>query len=340
MKELRVAMLGYGGIARSHKNAYDAIKKRGLPIKLVAICDINSGQFEKASETNLGVEEKTSFEGISLYTSDDEMLAKEDIDIVDICLPTYLHCQYTVKMLNAGKNVQCEKPMALNIEQCAEMLEAAKKSGKKLMIGQCLRFSKDYLFLKECIDSGIYGKVKYAEFERLSMLPAWSFENWFYKTELCGGCALDLHIHDVDMIRFLFGEPEAVSATACNDVLQWQYINSNFFYGDGKLVHATASFLEPALKPFKAGFRVRFDKAEILYEDWKITVYPIDGKPFEPEIEESDYMADEQITMARLVSEVGIENNSNPPESAMKSVELVKQLCKSADNGGKKVVFR
>ncbi|MBE6596714.1 MAG: Gfo/Idh/MocA family oxidoreductase [Ruminococcaceae bacterium] len=333
MREIKVAMLGFGGIAKSHKKAYEIFEAEGTPIKLVAICDINGEQFTKSQKTNLGTAKKVNFDGINLYTDLEEMMAKEEFEMIDICLPTYLHKEYTLKMLRAGKNVMCEKPMFLNSEDCKEMIDTANECGKKLMIGQCLRFEPQYLCLKELIDNKKYGEVKQVSMERLSALPTWGFENWFTVTEKSGGCALDLHVHDVDMLRFLFGEPEKVSAVAVDDVTRWQYINSRFYYKNFTAI-ATGSWTESATTPFKAGYRVRFEKASVVLEGSKVTVYPDEGEIYDIEYANKNRMAEEIRLIATSIADSSVVNTSNPPESAMKTVELVEKLCESADNGG------
>ena len=85
MKEIKFARLGYGGIAKSHKHGYDILKEEGFPVKLVAICDIDEGQFTAAEEAiNLGSTYGTDLSGIALYTDIDKMLASEEFDVVDI----------------------------------------------------------------------------------------------------------------------------------------------------------------------------------------------------------------------------------------------------------------
>ena len=195
------------------------------------------------------------------------------------------------------------------------MLDAAKKAGKLLMIGMCLRFEPQYLFLKEIIDSGRFGALRYLNLSRLSPLPKWSFENWFQKTEKSGGCALDLHIHDVDMVRFLLGDPRAVSAVAQDDVTRWQYISSRFFY-DKFCVEAVASWMEAPGCRFAAGYRACFEKATVIL-----------GK--------ENRMAEEIRLLARCIDEGSEINTVNTPESAAATVALVKKLCESADLGGK-----
>ena len=82
----------------------------------------------------------------------EEMIAKEELDVIDICLPTFLHKEYTIKALQTGHHVLCEKPMSLCYEDCVQMCETAKKMGKKLMVGQCNRFSAPHLLLKKYVD--------------------------------------------------------------------------------------------------------------------------------------------------------------------------------------------
>ena len=334
MREVKIGMIGYGGIAKAHMGAYKKFIEEGTPIKVVSICDINPEQFESAEEINIGVGEKYDLNGISLYTDIDEMLAKEDFEIADICLPTYLHCEYTLKMFEAGKHVICEKPMALCEEDCHIMAEAAIKYSKQLMIAQCLRFDPNYLFIKKCIDENTFGKVIFAQMSRMSALPKWGFQNWFQHTECSGGCALDMHIHDVDMVRFLFGEPRTVSAVAYDDVTRWQYINSRFHFEDEKVVTATCSWEESDTTPFYSDCRIRFEKATVLILNDKLTIYPQNGKPYTPEYEHKDRIAEELRTIAMLVTGDISENTDNKAESSMKSVALVKKLCESADSGG------
>ena len=174
--------------------------------------------------------------------------------------------------------------------------------------------------------------------DRLSALPTWGFENWFTVTERSGGCALDLHVHDVDMLRFLFGEPEKVSAIAIDDVTRWQFINSRFYYKNFTAV-ATGSWTESATTPFKAGYRVRFEKASVVLEGGKVTVYPDNGEVFDIDYEKKDRMAEEIRLIASSIADTSIVNTANPPESAMKTVELVERLCESADKGGEILNF-
>ena len=96
MKEIKAALLGFGGIAKSHKKGYDLLAAEGANVRLVAVCDINPENFKKLDTAiNLGSDGDLSLGDLRTYTDCDEMLANEEIDMVDICLPTYLHKEYT-----------------------------------------------------------------------------------------------------------------------------------------------------------------------------------------------------------------------------------------------------
>ncbi len=334
MNEVRVAMIGFGGIARSHRNAYAQLAKEGAPIKLVAVCDVDEKRFVSASTTNLGVEKLANLEGINTYTDLDEMLAKEEFEMADICVPSYLHKELAIKVMKAGKDLLSEKPMALCHEDCEEMIKVSEEYGRKLMIGQVLRFEPTYLYLKKCVDEGTFGKLSHLFMERLSLYPTWGFENWFAYTEKSGGCAMDLHIHDIDMARFLLGEPKAVSAVAQDGISRWQYINSRLFYDD-LVVIVNGSWDETQTVKFHSGYRARFEQASvILDENGVVTVYPEKGEPYSPELPNVYRMAEEIRSIAAMTADHSLENKLNTPESACKSVHLVQLLCESADKGG------
>lgn len=335
---IKVGILGYGGIARSHRNAYEMLAEKGAPVELVALCDINPAQFTNLVTINQGGADTGIRKEYHTYTSLDDMLANEQLDTVDICLPTFLHCEYAVKLLKLGYNVQCEKPMGLDEAECKQILAAEQESGKKLMIGMCLRFDGAYTALKAIIDDGRYGKVNSAHFDRLGSLPGWgSFEGWYRDPARSGGVAMDLHIHDVDMIRFLFGEPKAVSSIATNCKVHSTTIASHFYYDD-VLVSAIADWGRAATAQFEARYRVNFDHATVVCEHGVITVYPEEGEPFPLDFDNYEHMATEIEYFARVT--LGeLENTVNTPASAAATVRLVRKTMESADLGGQILPF-
>ncbi len=333
MTEIKVAVLGYGGIARAHMSGYDILDKDGCGLRRVALCDINPDQFTAVKKMNIETKE-SDLDAFHLYTDFDEMLAKEEFDMLLICLPTYLHKEYTIRALRAGKHVLCEKPMALSTADCAEMITTAKKCDKHLMIGQCLRFENNYLALKKELDSGKHGKVLMMNMKRLSALPRWGFENWFTDFALSGGEIMDMSIHDYDMARFLFGEPTKVSAVAVGYELPEQCSNGRLYYENGPIVTVDGSWAEAATFPFACGFHVICEKATIAWDGkGAVRVYPHEGEAYDLETEKVNCYGEE----SRFFGEVlrgNVENTQNPPESAMHTITLIEKLKESAAQGG------
>lgn len=334
---LKVGLVGIGFMGRTHLENYIKLEEEGYPVKLTAICDVDPDKFEgKFVGGNIGDTSKQyDFSKYNLYTSYDEMLEKEELDFVDIALPTYLHAEATIKALNKGLHVLCEKPMARTSEECAQMIEAAKANNKKLMIGQCLRFWPEYEVLKEYVDSGKFGKVTGAYFYRGGGTPIWSFENWLLKDEKSGGALLDQHIHDVDVINWLFGMPEKVSTSAINVIPGSGYdiVSTNYIYPDGKVINAQDDWTLNGDYGFEMLFRVNFEKGNLIYKDGKLTIYPNDGKAFEPEVStESGYYREVKYFIDCIINDKPIDKV--PAESTMETIKIAEAEVESANNKG------
>ena len=155
-RKLKAALVGVGSMGRGHLDNYVKFLKEDSPIQIVALCDVDEKKFTNyKADFNLGEvgADGYDFNMFRLYNDLDKMLeAETDLDMVTIALPTYLHCWGACKCMEKGINVLSEKPMALTVEQCEEMIACAKKNNVRLMIGQCLRFAPAYLKLKEIID--------------------------------------------------------------------------------------------------------------------------------------------------------------------------------------------
>ena len=331
---LNAALVGFGGIAQAHKNGYATLEKLGK-VRLVAACDIRKEAFEKTVEINLKTENQEAASSFRCYTDLEEMLEKERIDFVDVCVPSYLHREITVKLLERGYHVLCEKPMALNSEDCDAMLEAEKKTGKHFMIAQVLRFFPEYEYLKKSIEENTYGKPLAAYFSRISAPATWGWENWFMDYNKAGGCITDLHIHDIDIARYLFGEPETVSCRAVDTNSKYDIVQTTLHYHD-TLVTAHGAWASKKTK-FSAGYRVDFENATVVLEKGKVTVYPNDDREvFVPELTGWDGYTDEIAFFCDVVSGK-VENTRNPASSAAKTIRLIEAMKESADSYGKTI---
>ncbi len=326
---IKAALLGFGGIVKgAHLPAYKALAEMGK-VELVAACDIRPEAFTEGVQLNIGDGNSDGFSDLHTYTDLEEMLQNEEIDFIDICVPTYLHKKYALELFGRGYLVLSEKPMALSYEDCQEMVSAA---DGRLMIGQCLRFSPQYLYAKEVIEAGTYGKVTGATFRRLSAPPTWGWDNWFMDPSRSGGVIFDLHVHDLDIIRFLFGEPKAVSCVAGgHQITEDAFAISRMDY-DGMSVFAEGRW-DQVNMPFKAEYTVSLEKATIELAGGVVTVYPYEGEPFRPEIAGDDmYMKEIEYITDLHVN--GGENTRNTPASAAESIRLAETLKKSSLQGG------
>ena len=150
MKKTRIAIIGSGGISHVHMAAY----KKLPDVEVVANCDINEERAKEFAQT-YGIPH--------CYVDYHEMLEKEEIDGVSICTWNNVHAPATMAALNAGVNVLCEKPLALNTKEAEEMVEVARKNGRLLMVGFVRRFGLNTKVLKNRIEQGELGQIYYAQ---------------------------------------------------------------------------------------------------------------------------------------------------------------------------------
>ncbi len=329
---LRAGLIGFGGIAVAHREGFARLKKEGMA-ELVCACDINPEAFGKKLTINLDTESTDFEENINFYTDIEELLKKEKVDFFDVCVPSFLHSEISTKLLRLGYHVMCEKPMSLTSDDCEKMLDAAKESGKQLMIGQCVRFYPEFDYIKKVIDDGRFGKVLNGYFERLSAPPGWGWENWFMTPERSGGCITDLHIHDIDIIRYLFGDPDAVSCYAKSSICIHDSVHTSLFYGDTQIT-AIGDWTLNGM-PFKASARISFESATVNYENSVLTVYPKNNsKSYAVPIEKTNAYYAELCYFCRIISGE-IKNEKNPATSAAKTLKLIEKMRISADNSAK-----
>ena len=259
---LKVALVGVGGISGAHIPAWE--ERRDA--ELVALCDIRAEQMEK-------------YKNKHCYTDFDEMLKNERINILDICLPTYLHAEFAIKAMNMGINVICEKPVSLNAADVARVYSTAKSNNVKFMVAQVLRFWPEYSIIKKIYDTGKYGRLLSGYMGRLGVRPKWSWDDWMMDENRSGLVPFDLHIHDLDFIVYAFGKPKEFKDYRARSENQ-DYINSIYEY-DGFFITTEAAWYD-APYPFAANFRFQFEKALAVFENDEMTIYEKDGKIFKP----------------------------------------------------------
>ena len=198
MEKVKVGIIGTGGISNAHMGGYKAIPDR---VEMTAVCDIDEEKVKAYA---------AKFNVPRWYTDYNEMLAKENLDAVSVTTWNAAHKGAAIAALNAGVNVICEKPMAMNAEEAEEMKAAAEKNGKVLQIGFVRRYGEDAAMIKKFIDGGTLGDLYYAKatYLRRSGCPG----GWFGdKSYSGGGPLIDLGVHVMDLVRYLAGCPKPIS---------------------------------------------------------------------------------------------------------------------------------
>jgi predicted dehydrogenase len=324
-------------MGRGHLNYYKRLEGEGAPVKLAAVCDVEPSRLEGRDIVtgNIDVGNSVNLSDYTKYADYNEMIATENLDYVDIALPTYLHAGAAIAAMKAGCHVLCEKPMARTVGECEEMIAVSRSAGRKLMIAQCLRFWPAYEFLKDCVDSGRFGPAVSAYFFRGGGTPRWSWQNWLLDRDRSGGCLLDQHVHDVDMIHWLFGTPDAVTANALNVVKGSGYdaVSTRYVYGNGKVVCAEDDWTINGGFGFDMLFRVNFSNGSVHFGKGKLVAYPAEGEAFEPELPSDDGYYREICYFIDCI------RNDKPidacaPESTRDTIAIAAAEQESADKGG------
>ena len=259
---IKVGLIGCGFMGSMHANCYKNIEG----VELVALADIRR---EKAEELAKGT-------NAEIFGDGKDLLKKADVDVVDICLPTFLHAEYGVLAMEKVKYVFIEKPIALTVDEGEKLIKKSQETGAQVQVGQVIRFWDEYVELKKIVESGIYGKVVNANFRRISPRPEWGWENWLLNTELSGGAGQDLHIHDVDYVLSLFGVPEKFFSVKNKLGEQNSYVNTLMQYPEF-VVGVEGTWDLPATHPFEASFRVVFEKAVVENAGGKFICYTKDS---------------------------------------------------------------
>ena len=201
--ELNFGLIGCGRIAKRHAE----IIKKTENANLIAVCDIDS-----AKATIFGNEFSAK-----TFNTIDKLLLNSEIDIVSICTPNGLHAIHSIKALKAGKHVLCEKPMAINVVDCGEMIKAAEKANKRLFIIKQNRYNPPVVAVKEAIENGKLGNIN-----SIQLSCFWNRNEDYYKNswkgtkDLDGGTLYTQFSHFVDLLYYLIGDVRDLKAYGAN----------------------------------------------------------------------------------------------------------------------------
>lgn len=334
---MKVGVIGCGGMGITHCLSLKVLSEE-IGLEIVALADVRPERLKQASET---------FPAAKLYESGDELLEKEKLDSVHICLPSYLHADYAVKAMQRGMHVLIEKPVCLTLEDGERLLREKEKNKVQVMVGQVVRSFPEYRYLKDVFESQKYGELKSLVMQRISGDVLWGYEDWFHDEQKSGSVVLDLHEHDIDFIRYMLGEPESVDvrATAFESGMINQ-INSTYEYSNA-YVTAEGTWSNSSVVPFQAAYRANFENAVVCYDGKQnpsLSVYHKDGHIEQPVLEKEFDKTDNSagINIANIgpyydeikyfysCLETGNEITRAPLEEGIKSVELALHEWKAA----------
>jgi predicted dehydrogenase len=194
----RIALIGVGTMGGAHAQAYTSIPSA----KVVGVISEHMGTAQAVASAT----------GATAFPNWDTMMQQigDQIDIVDVCVPTPFHKEYVLKAAAAGKHVFCEKPLARTFQDGQEMIAACERAGVRFFVGHVVRFFPEFVLMRDQVQSGAIGNVAVVRTSRGGTFPR-GRHDWYANFAWSGGVALDLSIHDFDWLRWVFGPVERVT---------------------------------------------------------------------------------------------------------------------------------
>jgi len=245
-----VAVVGLGYIAENHLAALKSMSD----VRIQAVISRSSDKGTKVAE---GL-------GCRHYATLDEALTSESLDVVDICVPTYLHEEYVVKAAKAKCHVLCEKPITFTLESLDRMIAACEENGVRFMVAQVARWWPEYIVAKDFITQGKLGGIHMIYEKRVCQHPTWS--TWHRDPAKSGGGLYDLNVHDIDYLYTLFGMPARVyaigwkSPTGC-----WNHVCASLEWTNAAKAICETSLEMTGNFPFSIELRATGDKGTLAY---------------------------------------------------------------------------
>ncbi|HIS67775.1 MAG TPA: Gfo/Idh/MocA family oxidoreductase [Candidatus Gallacutalibacter stercoravium] len=203
MREVKVGIIGCGGIANGKH--MPSLKKLSN-VKMVAFCDIIEERAQKAKEEYGTPDAK-------VFTDYRDLLKMEEIEVVHVLTPNVSHAELSIAALEAGKHVMCEKPMAATYKDAKAMVDAAKRTGKKLTIGYQTRSTQAYQYARKLIADGELGDIYYVKAPAIRRRGAPLWGVFLDKEKQGGGPMIDIGTHSIDAALYLIGNYEVESVT-------------------------------------------------------------------------------------------------------------------------------
>jgi predicted dehydrogenase len=288
---MKVAILGAGFMGGTHARAFQ--KVAGVDVAAIyAHSDKRAGPLAQELGT--------------IYTDNvDAILRDESIEAIDNCLPTPEHRPLTEAALAAGKHVLLEKPIALTDADAAALVAAGETSDRVFLMAHVLRFWPEYIELQKRAASGSIGELRSGLAYRRQPFPAWS--ELFARSDLTGGAVIDMMIHDIDALNWVFGTPLSVTANGIRNPRSngWDQVQILIDYGATSAV-VDGGMMMPESYPFSSTLQVLGSNGFLEYDfraggrsveeaggTNELHLFPNEGNPEQIEVDQIDpYLAE------------------------------------------------
>lgn len=307
MKQVKVGIIGFGFMGTTHFRIHQANPKS----KIVAIADADAakrkGDIRKVhGNIGGGVNDYLDLTGIKVYKDGMDLINDPEVEEVDICAPTYLHADFAVAALKAGKHVLLEKPAALTVKDVKRVMAAVEKADTCFTVGLCVRAWPEYRKAFELFKAGKIGKIRSALFKRFSPnIDGDAWKNWFMEDKNSGGALLDLHMHDIDQVLYFCGKPTAVTTIGT-----WyktgipDHSFTLYHFDDDQAVCAEGGWSAPRSVVFDMSFQLIGTKGTIVSNNTGLWFYPIKGEPEKIELNVGDLPTGWHVEIDNFLSAV------------------------------------
>lgn len=319
---MNVAIIGCSGMGRIHA-------------QMAANCGMNIAIC--ADKSRKAASELAKAHGAKAMTDGFKAIASDDIDCVLIATPTPTHLMFIEAAAQAGKDIFCEKPLCRTAEDCKKAIAAAKKGKVKLFTGHVVRYFHEFEGMQAQVEAGKVGKPGYVKIYRGGIFPGGK-GSWFANYDMSGGVTMDCSIHDMDWVRYVFGEPERIFCQALmkSKPEPMDYSQSNIRFKNGMIATIIGTWAHPSGFQVKAeicgdGGMIQYDSNEAPISsmvrdtgDGPSMIVP--GSP----VAESPYQREWEDFIG------WVQDNRKPrvsPEDALMAVKMAEGALKSAATG-------
>jgi predicted dehydrogenase len=240
--------------------------------------------------------EQIDLGGIQIFESLEDMVRCPDIDVIDICLPPHLHKQAALLAIQHGKDVFCEKPLALHPQDCREIMQAANAHQRIVLVAHVLPYMGAFAYATQIAASKEFGEPVGGHFKRIISEPTWIPD--FYDSNKIGGPLVDLHVHDLHWIQLLFGKPQGVHAVGRMRGNVARFAHIVYDYGDRPVaVSSMSGVIDGPARPFTHGFELHLEGATLQHEfaafsdgaeTMPLKIIAADGRILRPDLPASD----------------------------------------------------